>query len=290
MAQQGLTAHLPATSKPTARRWGGGSGAGWLLLAPLLFLASFLAVPVVLLAMTAVTGTGGIGSVSGDGLFVPAITRTVLMAGVVTAATTVLGTLYAIGVAAAPRWAAGLLLGALFLTLWTSVLVRSFGWVLLELPTGALYQLLHAVGLRDEPLNIYQTTLAPYPAMVQVMLPFAVLPVHVAIGRLDGLQIRAARLFGASTPVVLRKVVLPQLRSSIVSGGVLVFLMSLGFYVTPVLLGSPSNLTVAGLIDLEFSSANEPGTAAAMSLVLLAAVLILYLVADRLLNVSERWG
>ncbi len=267
-----------------------GTGLRWLLLPPTTVLAALLVVPVVMLLPTAAGGHDAYRTVLGDSVFHAAAIRTVVMAVIVAACTIVLGTLYALGISAAPRGVAGVLLGALLLTLWTPTLVRTFAWMLLEIPTGALYYVLHAAGLRDKPLGIYQTTLAPYPAMVHVMLPYVVLPVYVALGRLDQTQIRAARVFGARPMLVIRKVVLPQLRPSIIAGGILVFIMSLGFYVTPLLLGSPSQLTVSGLIDTEFGNLSGQSEAAAMSVILLAAIMVIYLAADRFFRVSERWG
>jgi putative spermidine/putrescine transport system permease protein len=90
--------------------------------------------------------------------------------------------------------------------------------------------------------------------------------------------------------MILRKIVLPQLRSGIMSGAVLVFVMSLGFYVTPQLLGDPTAQMVAGLIGSAFSTPGETGAAAAMSLLLLLVVVVVYAGADRIFRVSEQWG
>lgn len=279
----------PAPARRPIARLVNGSGLRWLLLPPATIMLVMLVVPVAMLLETALSGGGAFGKALGDTVFQDAALRTIVMSVVVTVFAVALGTLYALGVSAAPGWAAGVLLGTLFLTMWTSVLVRTFAWVLLELPTGALYWVLHSLGLRDQPLDLYQTSLAAYPAMVHVMLPYVVLPVYVALGRLDQSQMRAARVFGARPLLLVRKIVLPHLRPAIISGGVLVFIMSLGFYVTPLLLGSPSDLTLAGYIDQQFNGADQAAEAAAMSVMLLGAVLVVYLAADRLFRISERW-
>ena len=126
--------------------------------------------------------------------------------------------------------------------------------------------------------------------MVAVMLPFAVLPVITALSTVDREQLNAAVIFGARPPLIFRSVLLPAIRPALISGGVLVFVMALGFYVTPLLLGGPSNLTVAGVIDLQISTTNRPDLGAAMSLLLVAATAVIYLIADRLFQVSEKWG
>jgi putative spermidine/putrescine transport system permease protein len=286
----GRSPQPPAAGK-AARRWRALNRAEtrWLLALPLAFLALLLLLPIMSLVQTALDIPGTFGNAVTDSVFLGSTERTLIMAVLVTAFTVVLGTLYVLAIAAAPRWLAALLLAVLFLTLWTSLLVRSFGWVLLELPTGAIYQALHLIGLRSTPLALYQTTPAAYPAMVHVMMPYVVLPVYAAISRLDPAQLRAARVFGARPALVVRQVVLPQLRPAMISGGVLVFILSLGIYVTPLLLGSPSDLTVAGDIDMQFNHVNQPQLAAAMSVLLLGGILLIYLVADRLFRVSERW-
>ena len=208
----------------------------------------------------------------------------------VTILTTILGVLYAMGLSVAPKWLRFVLLAWLLLSLWTSVMVRTFGWMLLEIPKGAIYWFLNLVGISDQPLDIYQTTFAAYPAMVAVMLPFAVLPVMTAIGSLDREQLNAAVVFGAGPLLTIRTVILPALVPSMISGAVLIFVMSLGFYVTPLLLGGPGNLTISGIINTQVNAANRPDLGAAMSLLLVAATVLIYLTADKLFKVSERWG
>jgi putative spermidine/putrescine transport system permease protein len=142
----------------------------------------------------------------------------------------------------------------------------------------------------DEPVSIYQTTLAMYPAMVHVMLPTMILPIYVTASRLDPQQLRAAQTLGAKPLLVLRKIVLPQLRPAMLAGSILVFLTSLGFFITPQLLGSPSDMTIAMLIGHRFDQAMYYEQAATMSLMLVVLVFSLYVVADRVFRVSERWS
>nr|WP_260149081.1 ABC transporter permease subunit [Microbacterium endophyticum] len=202
----------------------------------------------------------------------------------------VFGAFYALAIMGSPLWLRLTLLAALLLSLWTSVMVRSFGWVLLELPKGALYWFLNLLGLRDEPLDFYQTTIGMYPAMIAVMLPFAVLPMMSALQSIDHEQLNAARVFGAGELLTFRTVTWPQIIPAMISGGVLVFVMSLGFYVTPLLLGGPSNLTVSGVINAQINQANRPDLGAAMSILLVGGTMLVYLIADRLFKVSEKWG
>jgi putative spermidine/putrescine transport system permease protein len=298
------TAAAPTTGRdlPPAsgrRRLGGlgkafdGSGASWLLLIPIAFLVLLLVVPLgylVVLAFEHSDGKTGFSEALGDPLFRASLWRTFLLAAIVAVMTLILGTLYAIALAVSPRWLAIVLLIALFTIFWTSLVVRTYGWILLYLPEGLIYEVLHGLGLRDKPLEIFQTNFASYPAMVHVMTPYVVLPVFAAARQIDPMLIRAGRVLGARPPLILWKIVLPALRNGMVAGGVLVFVMSLGFYVTPTLLGSPTEQLVSSKIGHDFSVPGAAPTAAAMSLVLLAVVVVVYAVADRVFRVSETWG
>ncbi|MFJ6654364.1 ABC transporter permease [Microbacterium sp. NPDC091313] len=263
----------------------------WLMWPPLAFFAVALGLPMIALLAQSLEG----GGAAYPGMFaVPAfigsLGRTALMAAVTMILTMVLGAAYALAIVATPTWVRLLLLAALMLSLWTSVMVRSFGWMLLELPKGAIYWFLNLFGLADQPLEIYQTTIGMYPAMVAVMLPFAVLPVMSALQSIDREQLNAATVFGAGPLLTFRTVTWPHMVPSLISGGVLVFVMSLGFYVTPLLLGGPSNMTVSGVINQQLNTANRPDLGAAMSILLVAGTMLIYLVADRLFKVSEKWG
>lgn len=262
----------------------------WLIWPPIAFFVIALGVPVAALVIQAVQGDNAFAGAFTTPLFLASLSRTVILAAIVTVVVIVLGTIYAIGMTVARPWLRAILTALLLLSLWTSTLVRTFGWELIELPKGAIYWFLSSVGLSHEPVTIYQTTIGMYPAMISVMLPFAVLPVLAAVSSLDREQLSAATILGAGPLLTFRKVVMPHLVSGITTGGVLVFVLSLGFYVTPVLLGGPSNQTISGIINVELSAANRPDLGAAMSLILVAATLIIYLVADRLFRVSEKWG
>ncbi|KAA9106032.1 ABC transporter permease [Microbacterium rhizomatis] len=258
---------------------------------PFVFFGIALGIPLVALVAQSLEGGGAayfqIWSVPA---FVTSLGRTVLLALIVMVLTAILGTAYALAMVASPTWLRVGLLAALVLSLWTSVMVRSFGWMLLELPRGAIFWLLNLLGLRDEPIELYQTAVGMYPAMLAVMLPFAVLPVMSALQSLDREQLSAARIFGAGPWLSFRTVVWPQILPSVISGAVLVFVMSLGFYVTPLLLGGPANLTVSGVINAQMNQANRPDLGAAMSILLVGGTMLIYLVADRLFKVSEKWG
>jgi putative spermidine/putrescine transport system permease protein len=287
-----LAARRPPRRRAWTARAGAGTGAAWLLALPGAFLAVCLIAPLASVATTAVAdkGWGVFGHVLTSDLFVHAALRTLLLATVVTACCWLLGLAYALGIAVTQGALRAVLLGALLGVFWTSLVVRSYGWILIYQPSGPLSRLLIGLGLRDSPLSLLQTATAMYPAMVQVMLPLMVLPLYGAVRNLDPARVRAARSLGGSSTLLLRAVVVPELRAASAAGATLVFISSLGFYVTPALLGGPSNLTTGTLIAQEFSELLDYGSASAMGVLLLGAVAALYVAGDRLAGVSGRWG
>lgn len=263
-----------------------GIRAGALLALPLGAGVVFLLLPLIALTGRALSDEGAAGFVDvlGNDTFLDAGARTLMLAAVVTLACIVLGTVYALAMVTAPRWLGLTLLGVLLSCFWISLLVRTFGWVLLFQPNGALDQWLRSLGIIDGTLDLLQTTRAMYPAMLHVLLPFFVLPVYAACLRLDPEQLRAGQSLGAGPLAVLRQVVLPHLRPGIVAAASLVFMLSLAFYVTPLLIGGPTQLTIATLIDRQFSEQFDLGSAAVMGLILLVVVLAIYAVADRFVS------
>ncbi|CAN7747011.1 ABC transporter permease [Mesorhizobium sp. LjNodule214] len=214
---------------------------------------------------------------------------TTIMAAVVAAACVVLGVIYALSMAMmSPLWRS-ISLSILVLTFWVSLLVRTYGWILLLQPNGAIKKALELIGLVNEPIMVLKTAFASYPAMIHIMLPFAILPVWGAISSLDPATLRAAESLGAGPIRVLRTVVLPHVRQSALAGGSLVFILSYGFYVTPAFLAGPDSPTVAMLVDQQFNEMRNPAGAAVLGAALLIFSIVTYMVADRFFKITARF-
>lgn len=213
---------------------------------------------------------------------------TSIMAITVAAACVCLGIVYALGMAMMSRLWRSVSLGILVLTFWISLLVRTYGWILFLQPNGALKKVLELMGLVDQPIMVLKTVFASYPAMIHVMLPFAVLPIWGAVNSLDPATLKAAESLGAGPLRVLRTVVLPHLRQSALAGGSLVFILSYGFYVTPAFLAGPDSPTVAMLVDRQFNEMRDPAGAAVLGCALLVVCLTTYLIADRFFKITAR--
>jgi putative spermidine/putrescine transport system permease protein len=282
-----------------ARAVGGGTptrirprGGGWLLLPPAVLLLVGLLGPVVATLWVAVTENGAVGTVTHplqDELVTDSIGKTLWLAVLVTAVTWLCGLLFTLAVGLAPRWLGGLLFGILFITFWISLLVRTYGWVLVLQPNGVLDHFGSWLGFGDEGFGLYQTMPGLVPPMVHVMLPYMVLPIYASLQALDPAQVRAARSLGGSEWLVLRRLVLPALRSGSWAGVLLVFILSLGFYVTPAFLGGPGTQVLAIVIGAQFGRLENIGLTAALGALLLVVMLALYLAADRLFKISRAW-
>ncbi|MGW5169887.1 ABC transporter permease [Streptomyces nodosus] len=294
MSLTGPGAAAQAAAPPAldrAWRFGLGRGASALLAVPLVFLAGCLAVPLFFVLRTAFSNDSDatFASTLRDPLFRAALLRTITMAATVTVICVVLGLVFALALSMT-RGAVKAVLGAgLAATFVISLMVRTYGWVILMQPKGLLADVLHTLHFLDGPLDLLQTAPAMYIGMVHVMLPYSVLLTYSVIQGLDPNQLKAARGMGASGLLTFRRVVLPQIMPGIAAGAILVFMISLSFYVTPAFLGGPRQLTMGTLIGREMSEVFDFKSAAIMGTILLAVVGALYLLAERVFRISEMW-
>jgi putative spermidine/putrescine transport system permease protein len=278
---------------PAKRRALDGSGARWLLLPPALLLVAGMLGPLLVTCWIALRENGPAGVVAAplsDDLVVASLGKTLWLSVAVTAVTWLCAVIFTLAIGLSRPSVGNLLFGILFLTFWISLLVRTYAWVLVLQPNGALDGLAAWAGIMPDGAGLFQTMPGLIPPMVHVMLPYMVLPIYAAMRSIDPVQIRAARSLGASEPLILWRVVLPSLRSGSWAGILLVFILSLGFYVTPAFLGGPDTQVLAMVIGVQFGRLQNVGLTAATGVLLLLAVLALYLVADRMFGISRQWG
>ena len=192
-------------------------------------------------------------------------------------------------VAATPRGRA-ILLAIILVPFWTNLLVRSYGWMIILNPKGAINQALLALGLIDAPLALVYNTTGVLIGMVQIMLPYMVFPLVAVMSRLDARLVIAARSLGASPLASFVFVYLPMTLPGLMAGALLVFTISLGFFVIPAILGGPRDLMLAQLIEFNINNTLNWGFAGALSTVLLVATVGVYLVAQRWFGLGSIWG
>ncbi|MGR3369623.1 MAG: ABC transporter permease [Sagittula sp.] len=184
----------------------------------------------------------------------------------------ILGLPLALALASAPQKLANRLLILLMLPLWTSILVRTYGWLVLLRRDGLVNQGLQGIGLTDEPLALVYNFTGTLIGMVHFMLPLFVLPTYAALRDIDHNTIRASASMGASLPRTLVSVVLPLAAGGIRSGATIVFIYTLGFFITPAILGGGQVNPIAIRIERTLSTFQNWGAASALGILLLLLV------------------
>jgi ABC-type spermidine/putrescine transport system permease subunit I len=178
------------------------------------------------------------------------------------------------------------LIAVIMFPLFTSVVVRTYAWTAMLGRGGLVNTILLYFGVIDEPLRLLKTEGAVLVGMVQVLLPFAILPIFNALTKLDENLIRASSTVGAPPLHTFRRVVLPLTLSGTAAAGVLVFVVSLGFFITPAILGGPQASMISNVIGTEVTTFLNLQYGAAISLILLAVTLSLLAGVSRALNLT----
>jgi putative spermidine/putrescine transport system permease protein len=269
-------------------RWGS-------LMAPLLvFLLLVFVTPLVMILARSFTdpepGLQNYRAFFGSAVYADVLVNTFRISGLVTLLTLVLGFPYAyLMTLASPFWR-GVLLVAVLVPFWTSLLVRTFAWVLMLNNTGVINELLLSVGLIDEPLTLIRNQTGVVLGMVQVMLPYAVLPMYATMRGIDRRLVQAAEGLGARPVFAFWRIYAPLTAPGVVAASLLVFIASIGFYVTPALLGGPRDVMIGELIVQQISAVLRWGFASALAVILLVVTGALLLLVSRFVNVGKLLG
>jgi putative spermidine/putrescine transport system permease protein len=179
------------------------------------------------------------------------------------------------------RWA-NVALALVLVPFWTSILVRTTAWFILLQREGPLNALLQAMQLVDAPLTMIFTRFAVYVAMVHVLLPFVILPLYSVMKGIDPVYMRAAASLGAPGWKRFLRVYLPMTMPGVAAGAVMVFMLSVGFYITPALVGGPDDQMVSYFIAFFTNNTINWGMAAALATLLLAVTALLVVLARQL--------
>lgn len=185
-----------------------------------------------------------------------------------------LGFPLALALASAKRRAANRMLVLIMLPLWTSILVRTYGWLVLLRREGLINTTLASAGVIDQPLPLVYNFTGTLIGMVHYMLPLFVLPVYAAMHDIDGNVVRAAASLGAGFWRCVATVILPLSSGGIASGSMIVFIYTLGFFITPAVLGGGKVNPIAIRIERTLSTFQDWGSASALGVLLLLLVLI----------------
>ena len=180
-----------------------------------------------------------------------------------------------------------ILMICVLLPFFTSILVRSYAWVVLFQTTGLVNQALLALGLVEKPLTILYTEFAVLVGMVHILLPFMVLPVYSLLNNMDPNLLRAARNLGAGPVRAFFKVTFPLSLPGVGSGVMFTFILSLGFFITPALLGGPKTLMISTLIEQQINRHLNWDFAGAIASILLATTIVAVLIFDKVVGLDK---
>jgi putative spermidine/putrescine transport system permease protein len=229
-------------------------------------------------------------AVIGSKAVVSAIIATNWIALVVTLVVLVVAYPVAYVLADARGLAFSLIVSAVVLPYFTSIIVRTYSWMVLLGRNGLVNQALLALGIVDEPLALLYNKLGVVIGMSYVLLPYMVLTLYAAMKGIDRRLIQAAEGLGGSPFYAFRRIYFPLTLHAVVAGSLIVFILAIGFFVTPALMGGPSDVMIAMLIEREIELTVNWQAAAVMSLFLLAVTLVLYAVYYRFADIEKMFG
>ncbi len=209
---------------------------------------------------------------------------------ITTALSVVLGYSIAYAMANTTESARQKMMLCILISFWISVLVRTFSWIMLLGRNGLLNNGLIELGLISQPIPFVRNELGVLIGMVHYMIPYAVLPILAAMQGIDARVVQASRNLGASPAQTFWRVYLPLTKQGVIAGALLVFILSLGFYVTPAILGGGKVLMVAEYISVQILVTLKWGTAAMLAVLMLGSVLGLLYVMSRFMNLASALG
>jgi spermidine/putrescine transport system permease protein len=261
----------------------------WFLTPAYLVMATLFAAPMLIVCAYSLLSRGPYGGVMRpwtleayarvlNPLYAAIVWRSVWISGVATVACLVLGFPLALFISRA-RGRRTLLLNLVMLPFWTSFLIRTYAWMFLLRDTGLVNTVLQALHLISAPLPLLFNDGAVILGLVYGYLPFMVLPLFATLEKQDPSVVDAAQDLGASPWVTLSTVIIPLARPGMFAGAILVFIPCLGSYLTPDLLGGGKTVMIGNLVQNQFTTARDWPFGAALSLLVMALVLVFLRVA-----------
>ncbi len=222
-------------------------------------------------------------------VYLPLFWRTMLLSAFITLMTFLLGFPIAHLLATVPTRISNLLIIMVLLPFWTSLLVRTTSWIALLQKEGVINDLLVGIGiLSDESrLTMIHNATGTIVAMTHILLPFMVLPLYSVMKTISPNYVRAAKSLGATPAYAFFKVYFPQTVPGIGAGAILVFILSIGYYITPELVGGTSGTFISNRIAYNISSSLNWGLAAALGAILLGIVIVLYWLYDKIVGIDN---
>lgn len=222
-------------------------------------------------------------------IYLPLLRRTLAVSLAITVICLLLGYPVAYLIANASAARSNVLLLLVLVPFWTSLLVRTTSWIVVLQNQGVVNDLLVAVGLigEDGRIALVYNMIGTLVAMTQILLPFMILPVYAVMRSISPAHLRAASSLGATFRQGFVRVYWPQTLPGVAAGSLLVFILSIGYYITPALVGGRTGQLISNMIAYHMQQSLNWGLAAALGVILLACVALLYLVFDRLVGIER---
>ncbi|MCB1380278.1 MAG: ABC transporter permease [Alphaproteobacteria bacterium] len=240
---------------------------------------------------------GSIEAVPKDrAVYIDILKRTLGISLLVTLMTLLLGYPVAYMLATTPQKTASILMIFVLLPFWTSLLVRTTAWMILMQDGGVFAQfinitgitwLLNVLGLAEGTPQLFKTRFATVVAMTHIQLPFTLLPIYSVMKTISPSYMRAAKSLGGTPFYSFVRVYMPQTLPGVAAGCLLTFILCLGYYITPALVGGPTDQMISGFIASAINTENNWGKASALGVILLVATLILYYVYNKLIGIDR---
>jgi putative spermidine/putrescine transport system permease protein len=222
-------------------------------------------------------------------IYIPLFLRTLWLSLLITAITLILGYPVAYLLANLPMRYSNLLMILVLLPFWTSLLVRTTSWIVMLQSQGVLNDIFVSIGLAsdDNRLQMMHNQIGTVIAMSHILLPFMILPLYSVMKTIPPSYMRAARSLGANPLVAFWRVYVPQTVPGIGAGALLVFILSIGYYITPALVGGRSGQLIGNLVAFHIQSSLNWGLAAALGTLLLISVILLYFLYNKLVGIDN---
>lgn len=188
-----------------------------------------------------------------------------------------------------PRWA-GICMIFVLIPFWTSLLVRTYAWLVLLQRRGLVNETLRDLGIIDQPLRLMHNYTGTVIGMLHIMLPFMILPLYASLRAVDHNYMRAAANLGASPVRAFWTVFFPLSLPGVIAGSLLVFILSLGFYVTPALLGGGRVMLVSMKIQQNAGLYFDWGAASSLGVILLLVTFLIFWILGRFMRIERLFG
>lgn len=267
----------------------------WLILAgpAMLVLLAFYLYPIARLGLmsigTADPGLTAYAALARNDLFLSIALRTFRISAAVTLICLVAGFPVAYLLTRVGQRAAAVMMIAILLPFWTSILVRTYAWMVLLQSNGLLNKTLVGAGVITNPLRLMYNEIGVTIGMVQILLPFAILPIYASLQNIDPRLSLAAQVLGAGAWKRFWNVTLPLSLPGVAAAAILVFVQGLGYFVTPALLGGSRVITLAMFIESQVTETLAWQSASAIAIVLLVVCVTIVAGFERVLGLERVW-